>query len=72
MPQNRQHGREFDYGFWEPSEIPKGNAKFRDVLQLMSDNMIDSEKYNAENLALKYQLSQNDVGKLKNQKENYF
>ncbi|KAF7992336.1 hypothetical protein HCN44_001661 [Aphidius gifuensis] len=61
MPQNRRHERDFDYGFWEPNEIPKGNARFRDILQLMSDNMNDSEKYNAENLALKYQLNQNDV-----------
>lgn len=62
MPQNRTSEREFDYGFWEPDTTPESRARFRDILQLMSEYICDSNENSAENIAVKYKLNLGDVG----------
>lgn len=68
MPNRRTATDAWEYGYWEPSEIPEGRCQLRQALLFMSDHMTHPEKHTVDSIALKYKLDTRDVGKQKKKK----
>lgn len=63
LPQNRKPVVEDEFGFWQPPEIPKGQATLAQILKFLADHQGDSKLWTASAIAKQHQLDEKTVGK---------
>ncbi|KAK0181821.1 hypothetical protein PV327_000014 [Microctonus hyperodae] len=52
----------FDYGFWEPTEVPVGRCYLKTAIGFMTDHSANADLHTAETIASKQKLIPKDVG----------
>ncbi|KAK0080919.1 hypothetical protein PV325_013096 [Microctonus aethiopoides] len=52
---------DFDYGFWEPTEVPVGRCHLKTAIEFMTDHSTNPDLHTAEIIASKRKLISKDV-----------